>query len=490
MGGIRLVCAVLGLAACGGAAATDIDGSVEGDAAGPIDAGTDAETTIYDIQTPGGVASKPGTSVTLGGVVVTAIDWFGDEIGDVYVQEPAGGAYSGVVVVQPAVGGGLGLEDVQVGDRVDLTGGEVEELNGSTRLVSRDGAPVTVTRTGGGAAPAPALVDPVLLASDPVEADKWEGVLITSSNVAVTAGAAGISGTDPSLAEMTITGPIRVQSSLTGVSNAWSRDSCLASLRGIGGAAILPRDPGDVVVAAEVSACPYENSSLECFNGFDDDHDGFADCDDFSCYVATGCTIEATVYDVQMGFVGEGAAVIIRDVVVSGVAISYFWVQDPAGGPYSGVAVGGYLTDFTALYDVGDVVTVEGRVYEQTFLDAGELTMIIGAGFTPPTITVTGSADPPVPAVVTSLEEEWEGVLVKLEDAYVIEPDVGLSFGEWIVGTSTDTVHVDSLMYSPYDEPPGPAAGTCFSELVGIVHYFVHYQLEPRSAADIGPPCL
>src|SRR5688500_1295689 len=76
---------------------------VEGDpdgGPGGGDGGTDGstpgdDTPIYDIQTPGGPSSTVGTPVTVRGVVVTAVDRFGNRTGNVFVQEPAGGEYSG-----------------------------------------------------------------------------------------------------------------------------------------------------------------------------------------------------------------------------------------------------------------------------------------------------------------------------------------------------------------------------------------------------------
>src|SRR5687768_11030503 len=53
------------------------------------------DVTIQEVQNDSMVA---GTKVTLKGVVVTAIDNFGDRKGDFWVQEPGGGEYSGVQV--------------------------------------------------------------------------------------------------------------------------------------------------------------------------------------------------------------------------------------------------------------------------------------------------------------------------------------------------------------------------------------------------------
>src|SRR5690606_1871511 len=60
------------------------DGSTPGD-----------DVTIQEIQND---AMSSGTPVTVRGVVVVAVDAFGDRTGDLFVGEPEGGAFSGVKV--------------------------------------------------------------------------------------------------------------------------------------------------------------------------------------------------------------------------------------------------------------------------------------------------------------------------------------------------------------------------------------------------------
>src|SRR4051812_25271634 len=86
-----LLCAALCLAvaACRGSSSGDDGGD---DAA--VDGVNADDATIYDIQ-----GSLPvGTQVNIRGVLVTAIDNYGAKKGNIWVQEPAGGAYSGVLV--------------------------------------------------------------------------------------------------------------------------------------------------------------------------------------------------------------------------------------------------------------------------------------------------------------------------------------------------------------------------------------------------------
>lgn len=481
------------------------DSQVGADAAPEADAS--AGITIYDIQTPDGPASTPGTPVEIRGVVVTAVDRFGNRTGGVYVQEPEGGAYSGVMVFDPAIGGGLAIEDILPGDIVDVTGGIVDEFSLDTDTTGRklteigspEGTQVTITRTGTGTVPAPTVVDPVLMAADDVEAEKWEGVLVTIENVAVTFPAEGVSSTDLTLAEMTVTGPFRVGSSLTSLGEAidentfdpsYPRDACLSLITGVGdyffNYKILPRSADDIVEAADMSSCLYEDTLAECQNTTDDDHDGFTDCADFSCQALGACTVFTTIYDIQMGTVAKGSVVSLTDLVVTAVATDLMWVQEMGGGAYSGVAVFDGSADFSATFSIGDNVTVGGTVTE--FFEVTEITS--------PTVIVEFGGPEPAPETVSfaalaspATAEQWEGVLVRITDAGIIDADAG--FGEWIVGSAASPVRVDDIMYTPFDEPTPPGKGSCYSELIGVFHFsFDNYKIEPRRAADLGPACL
>jgi hypothetical protein len=104
-------------------------------------------------------------------VMPGTLEWF--------VQEPAGGAYSGLRVV-------VGAELVEVplpGDQVDLVG----------RIVEHDGfvllqieAPEHVTKRGTGALPQPTLVAIAELAFDAPSARQYEGVVVQIAEATVT----------------------------------------------------------------------------------------------------------------------------------------------------------------------------------------------------------------------------------------------------------------------------------------------------------------
>ena len=98
-------------------------------------AATTTATTGRDGSGPTAIRHDPGRperrdgrrarAVTLKGVVVTAIDNYGGKTGDFWVEEPDGGAFSGVHVF------GAPLDQVAalaVGDVVDITGAQKDEF--------------------------------------------------------------------------------------------------------------------------------------------------------------------------------------------------------------------------------------------------------------------------------------------------------------------------------------------------------------------------
>src|SRR4051812_7854164 len=148
-----LLVLALSLAACRGNGGDDV--------APPDGAGSNAQTTIYDVQN---AAMTAGTKVSLKGVIVTAIDNYGGKKGDFWVQEADGGEYSGVHVYGAPVDqvGALAL-----GDIVDISGAQKAEFALSTdtsgdtltELEPVDGGTMQVTKTGSGPQVQPKVID-------------------------------------------------------------------------------------------------------------------------------------------------------------------------------------------------------------------------------------------------------------------------------------------------------------------------------------------
>src|SRR5688572_25292821 len=157
------------------------------DGGGGGDGGGGEGNTVYQVQDPA-TGLGIGASVLLSGVVVTAVDKFGDRSGGFYVQEPEGGPYSGVYVFNQD----LALADTLAPGDIVTVQGVIDEFALSsdtsgrtlTEIVPPNDGALTVTKTGTGNVPAPEQLDPRTLVDD-AEAEKWEGVLIQLSTVAV-----------------------------------------------------------------------------------------------------------------------------------------------------------------------------------------------------------------------------------------------------------------------------------------------------------------
>ncbi len=141
--------------------------------------------TIYDLRDPacprhpGTIpTTSPGIPVLLQGVVVTA-NFVNHTKDTMFVQEEAGGPYSGISVYK----GPKLLGEIFVGDRVDVEG-EVTDYFGQIQVaVTNSGS---VTKVGDGAPPAPLdIPHPSHVATDGPVADAFQGVLLRVHDVTV-----------------------------------------------------------------------------------------------------------------------------------------------------------------------------------------------------------------------------------------------------------------------------------------------------------------
>jgi hypothetical protein len=195
-------------------------------------------TKVSDVQ---GTGVALDAAVTLKGVVVTAIDKFGTRTGNVFVADPAGGPFSGVLVVGASA---VQVDALAVGDIVTVDGAKKTEfaltadMSGrtTTELVAATGGMLTITKTGAGTVPAPAVVDAQAIAAldeagRTAEWEKWEGVLIKVVNVAAQTAPRAIGGSmpDPTFQDFGITGGIKVDSSQAAFPDVLAGD-CLASV--------------------------------------------------------------------------------------------------------------------------------------------------------------------------------------------------------------------------------------------------------------------
>lgn len=130
------------------------------------DTGGDQDDTIYEIQ-DGTIPEKAPVSVK--GVIVSGVS---PEFTAFFAQEPSGGEYSGVWVYVGKMG--PNIQDLVVGDEVDIVGSTIE-FDGLTEI---DASLGSVMKTGqGGLALAPEVL-PLSTFADPTKMEPWEGVYV------------------------------------------------------------------------------------------------------------------------------------------------------------------------------------------------------------------------------------------------------------------------------------------------------------------------
>ena len=189
-----------------------------------------------------------------------------------------------------------------------------------------------------------------------------------------------------------------------------------------------------------------------------------------------------TIYDIQdlarPRHPLEGSAV-----EVHGVNVTALWptngcfVQEPGGGPYSGILA---YADGDCGVAIGDVVDVTGTYTEYSgeseINDAVVTRVSAGTALLPDTVS---SADV---STTGAMAEPYEGVLVRIEAVTVTNanPDAPSDYNEFSV---TGNLRVDDAFYRIL---PDPVVGDAFLRITGILRYtYSNTKLEPRSAADV-----
>jgi hypothetical protein len=134
----------------------------------------------------------------------------------------------------------------------------------------------------------------------------------------------------------------------------------------------------------------------------------------------------------------------------------------------------------------GDQLTIVGNYDE--FFDMSQIELEGAAG-----VTKTGTVAPLEPEVIAdpatiatggSAAEDYEGVLVRVENVTVIDenPDAPMDFNEFAV---TGNLRVDDLFFS-MAQWPKPTLGTEFSSITGpLVYGYSNFKLAPRNPADL-----
>jgi predicted extracellular nuclease len=406
------------------------------------------EVTIQQLQSD---AVAVGAPVTLRSVVVVAVDTYGGRRGSVYVMEPEGGPYSGVLVFLR----GTQAAGLSPGDLIDVEGGIKQEFSfdaddsgrSLTQVIQPAGGEVTLTKVGEGEVPEPELVDPAVLAADDDEAAKWESVLVRIEEVAVERGVRQIGG-DETFQEIRVTGPMLVASELAPLAPDDEEPQvgdCYASITGIITYAfdyqLLPRETDDLVRDDE--ACP---------------------------------EVEAdTVRAVKQGDDYEiGDDVFIRGAVVTMVHHngSRVLIQDQVDEPeeFNGILVfrGNSADPLPEGFGVGSIVDVRGTLGE-----FNGTTQITGG----PQITLRED-DPVEPtifrevaiALLADVEDgaPYEQSLVELTNVEVSDED-DTTNGGFLVSDGGDGELLISDFFISGSFPGGVEVGACFATLRGTM---------------------
>jgi len=178
------------VAACGRDEKTN-NPAIDGGTGGSDSGSNSAQIHIQDVQSN---SMAVNTAVELHGVVVTAVDAFGDKTSAFWVEETGGGPFSGVqVFVNTQVDI---LSSIAPGDVVDISGAIKTEFvlssdttgRTTTELQSPKGGMLKVTKTGTAAVPEAHVIDAAALdamsaSARDAEYEKWEGVLVQVRNV-------------------------------------------------------------------------------------------------------------------------------------------------------------------------------------------------------------------------------------------------------------------------------------------------------------------
>lgn len=406
------------------------------------------QLTISDIQNP---SSKfhpaAGTPVTLENVIVTTDLQVRTGYSYFYVEQPEAGPYSGILIYSESID----VSAISRGDAVNLSGIYAVVDNRSRINLTQ----ANVLSKGNALPEAIPVLPESIAPTGPVVA-AYEGVLVKVESVIAWASPA------PSGGNFTVTQGLQIGGNIYGYpatagEHFVSITGILARvLEGASGGPtsyrLLPRDSGDIVTeASEVK----QVSIYELRDPANPNHPGLED------------------------------RVSLLNVIVTAVAQNYFWVQEPAGGAYSGVAI---FAGTAEKPRVGDSINLEGTYRPYYSLDSVTLDSfsVVSSGNSLP---IPATLDPANLALNTdNLARQYEGVLIRIGSVAVtnVFPDPAPA-GEFEV---TGGLHVGDQIYL-YDRST-LAVGTTFESITGILTYSLcgagstpRHKILPRSAEDV-----
>ena len=193
-----------------------------------------------------------------------------------------------------------------------------------------------------------------------------------------------------------------------------------------------------------------------------------------------------TIYEVQdptePNHPEEYRTVNIDGVVITAVVSpNFMWVQEPNGGKFSGLYVDPGAVD-VSVFAVDDVVDLTG-VYREMVIGTGATESLTGLDLLSITDTMNDMTIAPevLETSVLAVEaEDWENVLVQVQEVGVTDIDLGN--GEILLDS---LIRVDDLLYGNFSM----AAAECqvYESITGPLNQSSDaYKIEPRNANDIG----
>ena len=199
-----------------------------------------------------------------------------------------------------------------------------------------------------------------------------------------------------------------------------------------------------------------------------------------------------TIQDIQFvpdPLSNDASSFVGLEVTVTGVVTSdssdfaYYWIQD-GNEPWSGVLV----NDLQNNVKLGDNVTVTGTVQEN--FGSTRINNVTN-------VNVNSTNNPvPDPVVVNTGDiatgaataEQWEGVLVRVENVAVSNPfaDGSSNFGEFYIDDGSGEVRVNDNGNHRGNLDTTYAEGDSLLSVTGLLDYsFSNFKIEPRNLGDI-----
>ncbi len=445
--------------------------------------GNGETVTIYALQNEE-EANHPasGEAVQVTGVVVTSPMYKGHpeslEADSFYVSELAGGPYSGILILGNKVDE---LPALVTGDKVDIYGTLFED-DKSPSFGNGVIEAFLIKHTGTAALPEPEIVSAAAVTTAGPDAERYEGCLVSLTQVMVSNPDAGhgdfaVSGEEADSALLVSPKFAAHYSYHPTADDAFSRLSGVLEFA-FSESRLQPRSCADLI-----------------------DDSGQAACDQ-----CPGAEVPVSIAQLQNqaepAYVPRGCEISLQGAVVISpmFSVSSFYVQDPAGGPWSGVLVVTPADDADAV-EIGDEVNLRGvveEVSEKTRLIASVLSLS-GAQISLPQPTVLSLAqiqsdDPSA--------DSFESTLVRVTEVAVtevIQTDAqGLDQGDFVVASAQApqaSLVVGWAFTHPYACPAGyenicqsdrRQGGDCFSEITGVLDFSPdHYRLQPRQESDL-----